>query len=1151
MTTRFINASVRLLLVMALLVTCIANDAHALTYNYFTSSDIDTLRLSFENTIPLPYIRRSGLNQLTITLPANTLNPISNRNPVSFDKAKFLQGVQVQNDSIIVTTKSPEFGYIASADTPRRLDIQFYRDTQGGQWKSEDSQTSEASPTPTTAPTPTSTLPQGINPSPPPAVMGTPPPATSLDTPPPLTTSPVVFPSEAPEGNTPNASSVSGTITPPPTSTPTMTLQDDLGSGVLTTPTPTPVSPPPTEEAEAEAYKEPFFAVPSSIRAPIRQTDRSSALVVRPQDASSNEQSDASTMVTPSPTPQGSSTSRSAVAPPPDIKLPDLSEARSTPSPTSSERGVINRAVSPAPTATPGPEQSEVKRSVTLPEASPQQTVTPPPAPPAATPDEPTVRQVVATPEAIPSPAATREETPATPEQAMETPTSTPLVPESISGQAAVKQSVAPRPQVEVTPEDSGAPIATTEAPKEDDKKSEAPPEEELPTEEQVTSEAPQETPEEAENKDYNDMVAAQAAMMSGNYNEAKRLLEGLKNRPDVKPEIREESLYNLADTYFEMYKDKLNLFYDQIRATYEEAINHNSKSDRIPAALLQLGLLSLRVNNTPEAQGYFNVLKQRYPDNENVPLINYYWGDYYYNSGEYNKAADEFQALIQNYPENTYVREAAMGLAKSFVKLGYYDQASRIVDYIGKRWPRYYIEYPPLLRVSGDIDYKLGNFDSAKENYLTYYNIDPKAEGIDIVLARLGDLYSLLGRKVAARDFYDLVIHDYPDSEGGLISKMRLAEEGVFDQPSIEDMFSAFSLPQDTSPEKIYKEIVEKHSKSPLAPLAQLKLAMWYLYRDRDQDSMEAVDYFLRKFPDSDLTGRAREVGAQAFDRMISRIMQDGNYRRVLLLWEDNPFLSKNPDALLPKSVLAVALSYLRLGNPREALKLAVPYIKHDQTPSGEMALSLLLSIYMESQSWNDILQLASKVQDWKMDTDLRRRTQYAMAVALENLGDERRSRVLWSKLAADPRLDPAWKAEAMYFQAKYALDANDPSKARVYGQEALSLFDETMGGKEKIKNTLNILIYSNQVLGNYSEALDRSNDYAKLTTKGDADWAANRFRQANIYRSMGNTDEWKKILEDMRDTMPDSLYGKMAATELKTRKLERQAVELTNPDM
>ena len=71
------------------------------------------------------------------------------------------------------------------------------------------------------------------------------------------------------------------------------------------------------------------------------------------------------------------------------------------------------------------------------------------------------------------------------------------------------------------------------------------------------------------------------------------------------------------------------------------------------------------------------------------------------------------------------------------------------------------------------------------------------------------------------------MAVKDYPDEEGGLIAKMRLAEQGVHDQPSIAEMFSLFGKPESGSPEDIYTGIIRDHPASPLAPLAQIKLAM------------------------------------------------------------------------------------------------------------------------------------------------------------------------------------------------------------------------------------------------------------------------------------------------------------------------------------
>ena len=147
--------------------------------------------------------------------------------------------------------------------------------------------------------------------------------------------------------------------------------------------------------------------------------------------------------------------------------------------------------------------------------------------------------------------------------------------------------------------------------------------------------------------------------------------------------------------------------------------------------------MLNLRVGNLPEARGYFNVLVKKYPTDANVPLVNFYWGEYYYDHGDYNKAAAEYKQLIEKYPESKFVREGAMGLAKTLVRLGQYKEAAQIADYIDKRWPRYYIDFPGILRIDGDIAFRIGDIKKAKDYYLMYYNLEPKVKDLDMTGAK------------------------------------------------------------------------------------------------------------------------------------------------------------------------------------------------------------------------------------------------------------------------------------------------------------------------------------------------------------------------------------------------------------------------------
>ncbi|MEI7999070.1 MAG: tetratricopeptide repeat protein [Candidatus Omnitrophota bacterium] len=70
-----------------------------------------------------------------------------------------------------------------------------------------------------------------------------------------------------------------------------------------------------------------------------------------------------------------------------------------------------------------------------------------------------------------------------------------------------------------------------------------------------------------------------------------------------------------------------------------------------MPTALVNLGLLHLKSGNLPEASAYFGLLKSNNPKDQNVPFVSYYWGDYHFERGEWQKAADFYQDLVQNYP--------------------------------------------------------------------------------------------------------------------------------------------------------------------------------------------------------------------------------------------------------------------------------------------------------------------------------------------------------------------------------------------------------------------------------------------------------------------------------------------------------------------
>lgn len=653
--------------------------------------------------------------------------------------------------------------------------------------------------------------------------------------------------------------------------------------------------------------------------------------------------------------------------------------------------------------------------------------------------------------------------------------------------------------------------------------------------------------PAKEENHDANLLVAAQAEKLAGNFDVAQTMLTDLKKKADLEPDLREETLHSLAGVLVDKYRDNPREHYDEIQGALQEAINANTNSYRVPGALLQLGMLNLRVGNLPEAKGYFNVLAKKYSTDSNVPLINFYWGEYYFDHGDYRKAADEYRTLIEKYPESKYVREGAMGLAKTLVRLGQYKEAAQIADYINKRWPRYYVEYPPILRIDGDIAYKNGDMKKARDDYMLFYNMTPKAKDGDLVLARLGDIYANLGNRPAAVDFYNMAVKDYPNEEGGLISKMRLAEQGVHDQPTISEMFSLFDKPAYGSPDEIYEGIIRDHPNSPLAPLAQIKLAMWQLYQQNYPESLKAAARFLERYPKNELAPKAEEVAITAFEKMAGDLIAHKDYKRLVEAYRDNPILAANRGMLSDHTRLGLALAYLRTGQPQKALAEALPFLGDRESDNGMMALTMAMSVYQKDQAWRDIVDLARRVRHWKFGPSQRRGLEYTVAQALENLGDSDRAMSIWRKLAGEQALDSGRRSYALYFMAREAMAKKELAKAALYAEEAAFMFKETGQDPDKRKASLNILIEATRGLGQYPKALKWSEAYAEMCKEGDDDWASNRLRMAAIMRAMGDMEGWRKTLVAMRDAAPDSLYGRMAASDLATNGLEQSLDALT----
>ncbi len=612
--------------------------------------------------------------------------------------------------------------------------------------------------------------------------------------------------------------------------------------------------------------------------------------------------------------------------------------------------------------------------------------------------------------------------------------------------------------------------------------------------------------------------------------------LEGLRRHPRLPDRLREEVLYTLAELRMKEAKDDLAGHYLKVREAFLEALHFNPTSVRAPQALINLGYLNLSVGNEPEAEGYFELLRRKYPKDFNLPLIDYYWGEYFARRGQWSRAADHFQAVIQQYPDSQPVLPSAVGLVRALAELGFWAKAWEIVDFVEKRWPRFYIDDPEFLSLAGQIAMHNALLDAARERLWLYYNLlGTKGPSADMALARIGDIYLRQGKTQAAKTAYEKAAAEFPEREGGLISKMRLAEEGIVDAPTLESMAAIFDRPFSLRPEQIYTDIVTRFPDSPLAPVARLKLAMWYLWTGRFDEAIVQGRRFLADYQGHSLTPRAEETIFTALTRWMARDAEEENFRGLVTRFEANPDMAERilqSDRLR----LALALAYLKLGQPQRTLELARPFF-FGAIPQGEFSLpafDLALAVLVDLGRFAEVVELAAQVKNWDLGEGRQRQLDYALALAFENLGRQEDALGLWTRLAIDVELPPTQRGHAVYFLARAAYAESEWERAYLAAQEALSLLLHKGSDLGKIRDTLAMLVDITEGTGRLEEALGWAMEYERFVQPNSPDWPRWIYRKAAIQRRLAREAEWRASLQAIIDTAPDSLYARMAKSEL-----------------
>ena len=650
------------------------------------------------------------------------------------------------------------------------------------------------------------------------------------------------------------------------------------------------------------------------------------------------------------------------------------------------------------------------------------------------------------------------------------------------------------------------------------------------PDEPRVTRTKLQEDPPPPAMDRYEEMIAAgQMAMSGAEYAIAADIFEELKNDPQLPEEYTEEVLYSYAQANFQEHSHDIPGNFQDVLRPFERAVSANPGSDRLPEALLSMGYIHLQVGNEPEARGYFDLLRDRFPEHGAVPATHYYMGEHYQDQGLYEEAADEFEQVVQEYPQDDLVKPSAVALTRVLNEMNLDEQAGDMLEYIDNRWPGYHLDDPQFLMLAGNIHYRNEEYDAAREKFMHYINLLPEGEQVDFSMARVGDILFQQGHEDSAREMYEQTARKYSDQEGGLIAQMRLADE--FGDETIR-------------PRLLYERISEEFPDSPLAPVALLRLANWNLDNGLYEESMDNVDDFYDRYAHRDIWPRALQTGVDAFESLVAEDFPQQNYDAIIDAWEKHDYLNENKDMLDREALLALASAYWDRDNMQQSLRLAQPFLDMEEIDEHNIAaLSLMLTIALDTRDWERILDLADRVEDWDLPESKELQLKYATALARQNQGLEEEARPLWRELAVETDLPGRQRAFALFFMAEHSIQREEYENAYVFAQEALSLFrDQDDPDVSRIRSSLEFLMDATAYTGRHREALGWALEFEEYIDEEDPDWPAYRYRLADLYRLNGEHQRWERILRELADNFPQDLHGRMAELDLNAQRLDRE---------
>jgi TolA-binding protein len=379
-----------------------------------------------------------------------------------------------------------------------------------------------------------------------------------------------------------------------------------------------------------------------------------------------------------------------------------------------------------------------------------------------------------------------------------------------------------------------------------------------------------------------------------------------------------EKAYFILAKSYDHLNREFISVQFKEIKGHYEDAISRFPTSEYVPDAVFSIGNLYFYIKNYYEALGYYNLALKK--DKGSILRIKALMQKVRVlllrnRKEDALSALDELETITSEYPNFSERIEAKKEKAKILYEMNKFNRSLKILNELNKEDPENIYKHPEISLYIGYNYYQLGDNQKARENLYRYYNTCPEREINHFVLNQIGDTYRNEGLIEDAVKFYRMVIERHPNTDGAIISKIRLAEQQE-DKDWIEKTRKEMG-----SPKKIYENIVndsvdKKDEKNPLIQLSMLKLGITYQKEKEYEKSLKILKELLEKYPRTSLKKELTHALMVTIEGILKKEMKNHKYIKIINLYlkDEKIFSMVNaPELFLP---VARAFVYINLND-------------------------------------------------------------------------------------------------------------------------------------------------------------------------------------------------------------------------------------------